>query len=254
MENAYRFLRGKMGANGHARSGEKGQQLSVRGLKNAMECAVYCWQMGDACCVARGKTDESGQARFSGLPAGPLFVTAEGEVILWEMDAPEENYFRACAVLQKEKIKADEKSAPISAAVEERTEATEIIAEAAETEEEIAIPEETAAEAYTLRPPGDAPGVDELPEIIFPGKSAAWKKYFRSCPPIMPFSAPGWRFVRAPSPLPGVAYCALGYLARNGRAEKIAYAIPGTPHHPPAQLSGYRYHGGYWVLVQQTEE
>lgn len=187
---------------------------------------------------------------MGGLPDGALFAALDGQVILWEKDAPEENYFRACAALQHmgEKKEAED-GRPLSPAKTERKEKPE----EKPAEEKEAGGQHELEEAYLLRDPGCAPGVDQLPEMIFPGKAAALKKYFLSCPAIQPFAAPGWHFVRAPSPLPGAAYCVLGYLPIRGRVRKIAYAVPGAPHHPPAQLSGYCYHGGYWVLTQDAE-
>ena len=265
MENSYRFLQGRAGVSGHVRSERGGQQLTVRGMKGAAESEVYCWRDGNAQCIARGKTDESGQIRFSFLPEGALFVAAVGKVILWEKDGSGESYFHACAMLrkaerEKEKTSAAEGEDPRLSVSEKMEIPPEKIAKTAkeevgeelrnsETEEEAAWETE-----YALRQGGDSPGVDALPEIVFPGRAAALKRYFLSSPSIIPFDAPGWRFVRVPSPLPGAAYCVLGYLARNGRAEKIAYAVPGTPYHPPAQLPGYRYHGGYWMMIQETTD
>lgn len=259
MDYSYRFLQGREGVSGHARCGKSGQQLWARGLERGMECRLYQWQAGEGICIAAERADDSGQIHFSDLPDGPLFLAAAGRLVLWEMDAPEENYWRAGEFLRREKEekrRETEKCVPREEEVPaEETE--EEIAKAADAgniliEETLKIPVET--EAYTLHRPGKNPGVDELPARIFPGRAGTLKKYFQSCPPIQPFSAPGWRFVRAPSPVPGAAYCALGYLARDGRADKIAYALPGSPHHPPAQLTGYRYHEGFWVLVLDSEE
>ena len=79
------------------------------------------------------------------------------------------------------------------------------------------------------------------------------RPFFELLPPFSPFYAPGWRFVRAPSPLPGTAYCALRRYVRDGRVRRVAYALPGTPYRPPAELPGYRYHLGYWVLEKEAE-
>lgn len=256
MDFSYRFLQGREGVSGHARCGESGQQLWARGLAPETECCLYQWKAGDGICIAAEKADESGQVHFFELPAGPLFLAAAGRLVLWETDAPEENYWRAWEFLRrtKEEKRKENGAFPTKEAPAEKTE--EQTAKAAEAEkflieETLEIPAET--EEYTLRNPGKNPGVDELPALLFPGRAGVLKKYFQSCPPIQPFSAPGWRFVRAPSPIPGAAYCALGYLARDGRAEKIAYAIPGSPHHPPAQLTGYRYHEGFWVIALDSE-
>ncbi len=124
-------------------------------------------------------------------------------------------------------------------------------------------PEEAEAPAGTqeeLREPaqpklrqGTGEGVDALPRLIWPKEAAELKPYFDTQPPIRPFDAPGWRFVRVPSPIRSVGYCAVGMYASDCRVRQIAYAVPGTPHHAPAFLPGYRYQPGmdgkgYWTL------
>ena len=123
MDFSYRFFQGKNGANGHACSRKEGQQFTLRGLKAGAECTVYCWQNGVAGCVFRGNADENGSLQMGGLPDGALFAAMDGQVILWEKDAPEENYFRACAALQHmgEKKEAED-GRPLSPAKTERKE------------------------------------------------------------------------------------------------------------------------------------
>ena len=124
-------------------------------------------------------------------------------------------------------------------------------------------PEEAEAPAGTqeeLREPaqpklrqGTGEAVDALPRLIWPKEAAELKPYFDTQPPIRPFDAPGWRFVRVPSPIRSVGYCAVGMYASDCRVRQVAYAVPGTPHHAPAFLPGYRYQPGmdgkgYWTL------
>ena len=95
--------------------------------------------------------------------------------------------------------------------------------------------------------------MDALPRLIWPKEAAELKPYFDTQPPIRPFDAPGWRFVRVPSPIRSVGYCAVGMYASDCRVRQVAYAVPGTPHHAPAFLPGYRYQPGmdgkgYWTL------
>ena len=133
----------------------------------------------------------------------------------------------------------------------------------AELEADNKTPEEAEAPAGTqeeLREPaqpklrqGTGEGVDALPRLIWPKEAAELKPYFDTQPPIRPFDAPGWRFVRVPSPIRSVGYCAVGMYASDCRVRQVAYAVPGTPHHAPAFLPGYRYQPGmdgkgYWTL------
>lgn len=283
MDFSYRFLQGRGGAEGHALRRGEGQQLQARGLPPGAECILYQWQGEGACPIARGKTEASGQILFSALPDGPLFLALAGQPVLWEADAAEMGYFRAWDFLRRAQQREreeerrrtenrraipeekQEKPSPAQAAADEaptvsadeasqdaKDEAVEVAAD--ETPETADERTEAAGEDYVLRSPAAASGTDALPAWLFPGRAAALAPYFRVCPPIRPFSAPGWHFVRAPSPLPGVAYCALGFLAREDRAEKIAYAVPGSPYRPPAPLPGYRYHEGFWLLILDAEE
>lgn len=118
-------------------------------------------------------------------------------------------------------------------------------------------PTSDAALHASLRPESNAPPADALPVLVWPETAAHLKLYFETQPPFMPFDAPGWRFVRVPSPLRGVAYCAVGVCARDARIEQVAYAVPGTAQRAPAMLPGYRYQmgrtgQGYWTLWQRV--
>lgn len=128
----------------------------------------------------------------------------------------------------------------------------------ASAEEEETLPGETEMAEYSLRPAGMGEPVDALTALIWPPAAAELKIYFETLAPIAPFDAPGWRFVRAPSPLRGVPYCAIGYHAQDSRVTQVAYAIPGTPQRAPAALPGYRYQvgrggEGYWTLWRKVE-
>lgn len=137
-------------------------------------------------------------------------------------------------------------------------EPTEAELEAAnETPEEAEAPagaqEELREPAQPKLRQGTGEGVDALPRLIWPKEAAELKPYFDTQPPIRPFDAPGWRFVRVPSPIRSVGYCAVGMYASDCRVRQVAYAVPGTPHHAPAFLPGYRYQPGmdgkgYWTL------
>ena len=180
---------------------------------------------------------ETGQAETAAAPYEPTEAELEAG-----NETPEE--------APKETVQAETAAAPY-----ELTEA--------ELEADNKTPEEAEAPAGTqgkigepaqpkLRQ-GTGEGVDALPRLIWPKEAAELKPYFDTQPPIRPFDAPGWRFVRVPSPIRSVGYCAVGMYASDCRVRQVAYAVPGTPHHAPAFLPGYRYQPGmdgkgYWTL------
>ena len=180
---------------------------------------------------------ETGQAETAAAPYEPTEAELEAA-----NETPEE--------APKETVQAETAAAP--------SEPT-----GAELEADNKTPEEAEAPAGTqeeLREPaqpklrqGTGEGVDALPRLIWPKEAAELKPYFDTQPPIRPFDAPGWRFVRVPSPIRSVGYCAVGMYASDCRVRQVAYAVPGTPHHAPAFLPGYRYQPGmdgkgYWTL------
>ena len=180
---------------------------------------------------------ETGQAETAAAPYEPTEAELEAG-----NETPEE--------APKETVQAETAAAPY-----ELTEA--------ELEADNKTPEEAEAPAGTqeeLREPaqpklrqGTGEAVDALPRLIWPKEAAELKPYFDTQPPIRPFDAPGWRFVRVPSPIRSVGYCAVGMYASDCRVRQVAYAVPGTPHHAPAFLPGYRYQPGmdgkgYWTL------
>ena len=202
---------------------------------------------------------------------GRLYLTVGEQVAAWEAGSDaEETYCLACACQEKNKAavspgKKDDGSSrvpnreqpetlmpiPLSpAAPTPPPEASAAVpAPQRQTEPESAPPEK---DVYSLRPAGSGEPVDALPALRWPAAARELQGYFRGRMPFSPFDAPGWRFVRIPSGIPGAAYCAAGYLARDGRVCRTALAVPGAPHHPPAPLPDFRYRTGnqgigYWV-------
>ena len=109
-----------------------------------------------------------------------------------------------------------------------------------------------------LPPPRPAgPPADRLRPLVWPRGFESVRPYFENHMPLRLFDWPGWRFVRAPSPAHGLAYCLLGRRTEEDRITEIAYALPGHPQRPPLPLAGYRYQPGqngqgYWVYVQKA--
>ena len=275
----YRLLAGRDGAQGYARGGD-GQTVTARGLHAGKTYTLYCVTPGGAREHARRTADASGMARFTLSGAQPVFLALDGRPVLWEDDRAEERYCQACDLLRaqarmleaaqrqaREKAAAYQEAAERPEAPKETVQAETAAATSEPTEAELEAanetPEEAEAPAGTqeeLREPaqpklrqGTGEGVDALPRLIWPKEAAELKPYFDTQPPIRPFDAPGWRFVRVPSPIRSVGYCAVGMYASDCRVRQVAYAVPGTPHHAPAFLPGYRYQPGmdgkgYWTL------
>ena len=219
------------------------------------ETALWRIEAGKACRCAKGTADREGNWAAETDGAGTLFVTAAGRVTLWEGGpSAEETYCRCCSALKKAAEKTQQKRTPPPAPPEKPD------PEEKNAAQEPPVPRKTPAAAETSAVPeparrasADTPPVDALPVLSWPRGTEELRPFFELLPPFSPFYAPGWRFVRAPSPLPGTAYCALGRYVRDGRVRRVAYALPGTPYRPPAELPGYRYHLGYWVLEKEAE-
>ena len=79
-----------------------------------------------------------------------------------------------------------------------------------------------------------------LPALAWPEPWQELKPYFDRLPPFAPFEAPGWRFVQVklPTDAPG-PWCAVGYHARHGRVQRVAYAIPARDNVPPPEIAGW---------------
>ncbi len=277
MERQYRMLRGRGGAAGYARGDGNQGVAEARGLPPGEEVGLYRMDAGRVVPCARGTADGRGNIRLRYAGEGALFVTNESKILLWE-DGPEEGQLRLRAAewLRKgneeppgreEPVKitpvTEVSAAPNTAEPAKEARTTEPAEAAQETLAETPRPAEAPRgeveeEKWHLRPETDAEAVDTLPALDWPEAAAGLKPYFDECPPIAPFDAPGWRFVRAPSPLRTVPYCAVGYLARDSRVVQVAYAVPGSPYQAPAPLPGYRYQPGregkgYWTLWQRVQ-
>lgn len=266
----YRFLRGKGGAAGFVREMAEESAFSAQGLPPGAECVLCALPSGVE--LAKKTADGEGRLILRGRFPPGLFLTAGGRVILWEGE--EEGYLAAAGRLRAARRggEAEEKETAGPAVLREEPAEKETDGKTAEektTEEEEAKAGETAAEetaaapenvpAAPLRQPGEGAPVDGLPRLLWPRGTGEVRAYFGDCPPIRPFDAPGWRFVRAPSPIRQAAYCAVGYLAEENRVCAVAFAVPGNPYRPPVPLPGYRYipgrdGGGYWVLREEIRE
>lgn len=243
---AYRLLRGKEGAEGCIRAVGEGSVLTARGLEAggryticALEGAETEWP-----CQA----DQGGMLTFSGLLPEAVFVARAGRIVLWEKG---EEGFSLAADRLKRKQTAPYKGANVPVPLPPDPENPD---ESEAPQAQAASLAENALETSfpSLRAPGEKAPVDALPALQWPAGTESIRAWAAMYPPIAPLDAPGWRFVRAPSPLRQAAYCAVGYLVRQDRVAAIAYAVPGTPHRPPAPLPGYQYHKGrrgmgYWV-------
>lgn len=287
MEFGYRLLRGREGVSGHIRGMGRDCRIAVRGLTPGWDCALYALREGRATLCCRQRVDGEGQVMLSTAQPGRLFLTAGERVVAWEEGpASGETYFQACQWLQKEaeqkrqKERADQKNeaarAEPEAIHEKKTDEASAEEQRAEDAPESpppssrepwqayepaarASPVEEAPAPYTLRAPGVGEPVDALPALRWAAAVREMQRFFRGRMPFAPFPAPGWRFVRAPSSIPGVPYCAVGYWAMDGIVRKTAWAVPGMPQRPPVPLPGYHYRPGangmgYWVIERETED
>lgn len=288
MAYGYRLLRGKGGAAGYVRGNGEALQLQGKGLAPGMQYTAYVLDAGTARPLATGKADRGGALRLTLAGAGTLFVAQGQTVTLWEdADDPALHFWQAQAALTAqrgavsvaaktaaEEAPAESEQAQIKAPSgdaeqpvqttsqpqvtretlpETRATPPEINASPAEQEAAVQEAAEPAEPEIVLRPESAAPPVDGLPALVWPEAAAHLKAYFETQAPFAPFDAPGWRFVRVPSPLRGVPYCAVGVHAQDARVTQVAYAVPGSPQQAPAALPGYRYQvgrtgQGYWTL------
>jgi len=222
--------------------------MSARGLEPHGQYALYALAGGAARRCADGQADAEGKLTLRTAGAGTLFLSAGERIALWEAgENPEESYLACSAALNRQKTGVPRGKAPKQPPRETPPSAPSDPAESPRPSREAPPPE---APGIALRPASSAPPVDALPILFWPAGGEEIRAYFDALPPFAPFYAPGWRFVRAPSPLPGTAYCAVGRYARDARVRRIAYAVPGTPQRPPAALTGYRYHQGFWIYEQ----
>lgn len=248
-----RILRGK-NAKGHVRVTGENMQLCLRSLPQG-ECALYAPENGAFRRICCFRAD--GEGNYSAfLPAaGKIFVSQKDRVLLWEEESdPDQNYWQAAGYLQSQKESFSPK--PERPAVLPEPEAAARLTEEA-PREPISKEDQADESDFTLRPHSSREPVDVLPTLIWPREVAHLKPYFEMHPPFAPFDAPGWRFIRLPSPLRGVPFCAVGFRAGNGRVTQVAYAVPGSSLCAPAALPGYRYQTGlggqgYWTLWKKT--
>lgn len=228
-----------------------GERAHIKGLKPGKEYMFYALSEGECILLFQGKGDGSGCLSFFLPETGGFFAAEGGKVILWEEG--DGFYFRACAAFQRNIAvqKRKEEMQKVAALPEEKA----IVQEKPKQEAEEEKKPERQEENWVLRFPGKGAPADDLPALFWPEKYRYLRPTFEAYPPIFPFSAPGWKFVRTPSPVREAAYGIAGYLKGAERVEKILLGVPGHPMRPPAFLPGYRYRQGtngmgYWILEQ----
>lgn len=258
----YRLLRSKGGVQGHVQALESGEKLSLSGLAPGKRCSIYYREEAGEWQQLEAKADGQGRIIQKFLRAGQCFITTGQKVIAWEDEGRgQENYLQACAVLARSVMRTENHS-------QEKKNAAPEMKAAIETERRpaslTAMGEKSSCEdledapIYTLRAESSALPADNLPALQWPEKIRHLQVYFDQLPPIAPFDLPGWRFVRASSPVRECAYCILGIWTAEERVQRVIYGLPGQPFHPPAGLSGYRYASGkegkgYWVTEESYQ-
>ncbi len=255
----YGFFEGKNGAEGFVKRMGESAAVHCGGLRPGEHYALKRLPDGDT--LAEGTADGSGCLSFSTAYPGGLFLSHGAQVILWEGEA--EGYWRACGSLREKCAPEDDpqSAAPAADLREETADAPAEKAEAPDIKTETPDLKGIAPDAAShgvqprLRAAGDGAPVDALPRLRWPQGTEELRPLLASCPPIRMFDEPGWRFVRAPSPIREAAYCAVGRFAEGDAVTQVAYAVPGSPLHPPVPLPGYRWRMsgggmGYWVFFR----
>ena len=268
----YRLLRGREGEGGYLRGQGEKTLLSARNLRPNTE---YRWFSGDD----EPQTVQSGEkgALLQLVPNGVDGFLACGEgVVLWP-DGEDQAlfFFRAQERLKKELNPKPENGAEETGAAPADQTAAQTPGEKQETPRPSAPRDENAAqvtreageeplqeapgEAPMLRSFHDAEPAFSLPLLIWPGEIASWKSFFEKGAAFSPFDAPGWRYVKAPSPAPGVPFCGLGVQIQGRGIHQAAYLLPGNAALPPAGLRGARFErgkdgAGYWVVRKTLNE
>ena len=249
---SFRFLRGQH-AQGCVRVSGREMLLSLQGLSPGA-CALYAIEEGRAEKLADFASTPDGSAAVTARAAEKVFLTDPQGVALWEeREDGEVNYWQAAALLRESRRP---KERQMVETVPEET----LPEESPSGEAEQPPPDEEQPEpAYRLREPGNEAPADDLPELRWPEEARALKPYFEAHVPFAPFDAPGWRFIRLPSPLHGVPFYAVGVRTVNDAVTQIAWAVPGSPLAAPAALPGYRYQPGrggqgYWTMWKTVRE
>lgn len=101
---------------------------------------------------------------------------------------------------------------------------------------------------FQLRQRPPAPPAFSLPTLQWPKDDLPAS--FLSGTPFLPFSAPGFRCVRLPSPHPAIPYCLFGFRTENSRVSALLYALPGHPLHPPRGFTPAQYRDGHFIRTQ----
>lgn len=125
------------------------------------------------------------------------------------------------------------------------------IAPPAPVPETVGLPQETQPTPLPpiLNPRSNAPSVMTLPPLRWPPALAHLQAVFHSGIPFRPFSAPGFRCVKAPSKNPALPYSIMGYQVRNGRICALLQAVPGHPLIPPRGFEGAPYRDGHFIRI-----
>lgn len=237
---SFRFLRGQR-AQGCVRVSGEEMLLSLQGLSPGL-CALYGIAEGRAEKLADFMAAEDGSAAVTARAAEKVFLTDPQGVALWEeREDGEINYWQAASLLRQ-------------------LQRPPLMTEPRQEAEEPPPAEPDADEPpYRLRESGGEAPVDALPELRWPNEARSLKPFFEAHVPFAPFDAPGWRFIRLPSPLRDVPFYAVGVRAVNDAVTQIAWAVPGSPLAAPAALPGYRYQPGrggqgYWTMWKTLRE
>ena len=262
---SFRMMQGKGDKSGHIR--KEGQQvlLSFRHLSPSLPCTLY----RDGRVIDTQPASSQGSLQFTCQQDGFFFLCHEHTLLLWEAgEDSNQNYFRAQRLMPRPKKvptkEIDDKDTLPRIQTKPKEAETAAISQPTPkpSEEEVTSPNPVS---YTLKPPSDetqpkslhpilnprssAPSVMTLPPLQWPPSVAHLQSIFHSGIPFRPFSAPGFRCIRLPSPNPALPYSVLGYQAKNSRVCALLQAVPGHPLIPPRGFEDARYQDGHFIRI-----
>lgn len=257
MSCSFGMLCGKGNRNGHIRRENHSISIQCRGLHPQETCTLFRNNIP----LETKTASLHGTLSFDPVQDGFFFLCGkDNALLLWEeRENSTQSYYRALSLRPREK--PPQPSAPLPPVEDEAPPLPEKEPlppprqEDAPSLSPVSLPFAPPAEippdpepAFTLRTPSSAPPAFSLPPLEWPQPEG--QRTFFSGQPFRPFSAPGFRCVRLPSPNPALPYCIWGFRTENSRVSALLYALPGHPLIPPRGFTTAQYRDGHFIRIQ----